>query len=265
MNNQDLSSNPNIPDNKEVFIPGGQSLDGENGIKWIGQAWNLVKNKLGMWVLLNIIYLAIIMGLQMIPLLGLFAGVLGPIFIGGIIAVCEKQSTTGQFELGLLFSGFQKNFTSLLCVGALSFGIIILGIIATLIVGGSTMIHTLLSSQQGNISAEMLQHSLSTLFLSTFVIFIFYIVALALTWFAPALIIIHNLKFGAAVSMSLGAVKKNLLPGFLFFYIIGIIITISIITLGLGLFVVIPIFLVSYYSSYRSIFIGKEKSSTLLI
>ncbi|MGV7961633.1 BPSS1780 family membrane protein [Photorhabdus tasmaniensis] len=265
MNNQDLSSNPNIPDNKEVFIPGGQSLDGGSGIKWIGQAWNLVKNKLGMWVLLNIIYLAIIIGLQIIPLLGLFAGVLGPIFIGGIIAVCEKQRTTGQFELGLLFSGFQKNFTSLLCVGALSFGIIILGVIAALIVGGDTMIHTLLSSQQGNISAEMLQHSLSTLFLSTFVIFIFYIVGLALTWFAPALIIIHNLKFGAAMSMSLEAVKKNLLPGFLFFMTIGLIFMISAIPLGLGLLISMPLFLVSYYSSYRSIFIGKEKSSTLII
>ncbi|WP_445494122.1 BPSS1780 family membrane protein [Photorhabdus sp. SF281] len=259
MNNQDLNSNPNtIPDNKEVFIPGGLSVSSGNGITWISQAWSLVKDKLGMWVLLNIIYLVIIMGLQIIPLLGLFAGALGPIFIGGIIAVCEKQRTTGQFELGLLFNGFQKNFTSLLCVGALSVGIIILGIIAALIVGGSTMIHILLSSQQGDISAEMLQHSLSTLFLSTFVIFIFFIVALALTWFAPALIIIHNLKFGAAVSMSLEAVKKNLLPGFLFFVTIGIIYMISAIPLGLGLLISMPLFLVSYYSSYRNIFIGRE-------
>ncbi|WP_240042196.1 BPSS1780 family membrane protein [Photorhabdus khanii] len=265
MNNQDLNSNHNtIPDNKEVFIPGGQSLDGENGIKWIGQAWSLIKNKLGMWVLLNIIYLAIMLGLQMIPLLGLFAGVLAPVFIGGIISVCEKQRTTGQFELGLLFSGFQKNFTSLLCVGALSFGIIILGVIAVLIVGGSTMVHILLSSQQGDISAEMLQHSLSTLFLSSFVIFIFYISALALTWFAPALIIIHNLKLGAAMSMSLEAVKKNLLPGFLFFMAIGGIVMISVVPLGLGLLISMPLFLASYYSSYRNIFIGKEKSSTLI-
>ncbi|WP_445374344.1 BPSS1780 family membrane protein [Photorhabdus tasmaniensis] len=265
MDNQDVNSNPDtMPDNEETFIPGGQSVSSRNGITWISQAWNLVKNQLGMWVLLYIIYLASMMGLQMIPLFGLFAGILTPVFIGGVIAVCEKQRTTGQFELGLLFSGFQKNFTSLLGVGALSLGIMILGVIIAFIIGGSTIIHIFLSSQQGEIPAEMLLNNLSTLSLIAFVMFIFYIVITALTWFAPALIVIHNLEFGTAISMSLGAVRKNLLPGFLFFITLSGIAMISVIPLGLGLLIFMPLFLVSYYSSYRDIFIGKEKSSTLI-
>ncbi|WP_052760854.1 MULTISPECIES: hypothetical protein [Photorhabdus] len=141
----------------------------------------------------------------------------------------------------------------------------LLGAIAMLIIGGNAMIHILSAAQYGEFSTGMLEHNLPALLLGVFTLIIFSFITTALTWFAPALIIIHNLKLGAAVSMSLEAVKKNLLPGFLFFNIIGVIFTISIITLGLGLFVAIPIFLVSYYSSYRSIFISEEKSSTLLV
>ncbi|ERT12914.1 hypothetical protein [Photorhabdus temperata] len=75
MDNKNLSFNSQaISDNQEVFIAGGQSLSGENGVKWIGQAWSLVKSKLGMWILLNIVYLTIVSVLQLIPLIGLFAG-----------------------------------------------------------------------------------------------------------------------------------------------------------------------------------------------
>ncbi|MCW7764571.1 BPSS1780 family membrane protein [Photorhabdus luminescens] len=265
MDNNNLSLNSNtISNNQEVFIPGGQSLSSTDGMEWISQAWNLVKRKLGMWILLVIIYFIIISGLQLIPFLGIFAGILSSVLSGGIIALCEKQRTTGEFELGLLFSGFQKNFAPLLGVGALSFGIMLLGIIAMFITGGSAVTNIFLANQYGEIPLEILPSDLSPLLLGVFILFIFSIIAAALTWFAPALIIIHNLKFGAAVSMSLEAVKKNLLPGFLFFIISGLMIVLSVVTLGLGFLVCIPILFASYYSSYRGIFIGKEKSSTLV-
>ncbi|WP_445494123.1 BPSS1780 family membrane protein [Photorhabdus sp. SF281] len=266
MDNQNLNFNSDvIPDNQEVFIPGGQSLHGVEGVNWISQAWELVKSKLGMWILLSITYLTIIAIPQFIPFLSIFAVILRPVFLGGIIAVCEKQRTTGKFKLSLLFNGFHKNFASLLGVGILSLGIMLLSAIAMLIISGNAMIHILLATQHGELSAEMLEHNLSALLLGAFTVIIFSFITTALTWFAPALIIIHNLKFGTAVSMSLGAVKKNLLPGFLFFNIIGVIFTMSTITLGLGFLIAIPIFLVSNHSSYRSIFIGKEKSSNLFI
>ncbi|WP_052760855.1 MULTISPECIES: hypothetical protein [Photorhabdus] len=124
MDNQNLNFNSDvIPDNQEVFIPGGQSLRGVEGVEWIDQAWSLVKSKLGMWILFSIIYLAIITIPQFIPFLSIFTGILSPVFLGSIIAMCEKQRATGEFELSLLFNGFQKNFASLLGVGILSFGI----------------------------------------------------------------------------------------------------------------------------------------------
>ncbi len=125
------------------------------------------------------------------------------------------------------------------------------------------MDHILLYNQDGEIPIDTFENDLSSLYLSAFVLIIFNLFGTALTWFAPALIVIHNLKFGTAVSMSLEAVKKNLLPGFLFFMVMAVMFIISIMTLGLGLLITIPLFLVSYYSSYHSIFIGKAKLSSL--
>ncbi|MBS9432923.1 BPSS1780 family membrane protein [Photorhabdus hainanensis] len=259
MDNKNLNFNSNtISNNQEVFIPGGQYLSSGEGIKWIGQSWWLVRNKLSMWILLGIIYCIITIAIQFIPFLGILYGIFSSVFLGGIITMCEKQRTTGQFKLGLLFSGFQKNFASLLGVGALSFGIITM-----LIISGSTMDQILLDSQDGEIPVDIFENDLSSLYLGAFVLIIFNIFGTALTWFAPALIVIHNLKFGAAMSMSLKAVEKNLLPGLLFFITLTVIFIISVMTFGLGFLISMPVLIVSYYSSYRSIFIDKNKSSTL--
>ncbi|WP_054480800.1 BPSS1780 family membrane protein [Photorhabdus heterorhabditis] len=218
-----------------------------------------------MWILLCIIYLIFVAGFQFIPFLGVFVRIFNSVFIGGIIAACEQQRTTGKFELGLFFSGFQKNFASLLGVGALSFGITFLGIIAMFIIDGEAITDILFAILfNRDVSFKIIEYSSPTLFFSVFALMISYIIATALTWFAPALIVIHNLKLGAAISMSLKAVKKNLLPGLLFFIISTVIIIISVLTFGLGFLISMPILLASYYSSYRSIFISKEKPSSLI-
>ncbi|MGS0626392.1 MULTISPECIES: BPSS1780 family membrane protein [Photorhabdus] len=265
MDNQNQNFNSNtIPDHQELFIPNGQSLSSIEGVKWISEAWKLAKSNWGMWILFCVIYLIFVAGFQFIPFIGGFVGIFNPVFIGGIIAACEQQRTTGEFELELLFNGFQKNFASLLGVGALSFGIIFLGIIAMLIIDGEEITEILFSILLNqNASLKIFEYSSPTLFFSVFALTISYIIAIALTWFAPALIIIHNLKFGAAISMNLKAVKKNLLPGLLFFIISTVLIIISLITFGLGFLISMPILLVSYYSSYRSIFISKENVSSL--
>ncbi|OCQ51922.1 hypothetical protein Ppb6_03037 [Photorhabdus australis subsp. thailandensis] len=265
MDNQNQNFNSNvIPDNQELFIPDGQSLSSVESVKWISEAWKLAKNNWGMWILFCIIYLIFVAGFQFIPFLSVFVGIFNSVFIGGIIAACEQQRTTGKFELGLLFSGFQKNFASLLGVGALSFGITLLGIIAMFIIDGAEITEILFAILfNRDVSFTIIEYSSPTLFSSAFVLIISHIIATALTWFAPALIVIHNLKSGAAISMSLKAVKKNLLPGLLFFIISTVMIIISVLTFGLGLLISVPILLISYYSSYRSIFISKEKSSSL--
>ncbi|WP_211959069.1 BPSS1780 family membrane protein [Budvicia diplopodorum] len=244
--------------NNETFIPGAQSVQAGEGVNWIGEAWQLIKPKLGMWVLLGVILFVIMLVVQLIPLVSLVSIFAGPIFIGGIMLLCEKQRTTGEFDLGLMFAGFQKNLGPLIGVGAVMFGILMLSLIVMFIVGGSALVALALGSQGGDPSAALTGISGGMVFLAFLLMFVIYMVGYALTWFAPALIVIHNLSLGQALSMSLSAVKKNLLPGLIYFIVIGVIMVISMIPLFLGLLLAGPLFIATYYTSYRSLFIANK-------
>lgn len=242
----------------EVFVPGGQAVASGQGVGWITQAWNLIKPKLGMWILMGIVLFVILMILNFIPFINMLTVLIMPVFVGGIIAICEKQRTTGEFDFGLLFSGFQNNVGSLIGVGAIMFGVMIVAFIVMFVVGGSALLAVAMGSQGGDPSMVAAGASGGMMFLAFLLMFVIYMVGYALTWFAPALIVIHKLPLGQAISMSLSAVKKNIVPGILFFFVIGIIMFVSALPFGLGLLITMPLFMATYYSTYRSLFISKQ-------
>lgn len=245
-----------------IFLVEPRAVDAGEGINWISQAWAMVKEKLGMWVLINIIFFAVILVVSMIPFINFFVSFITPILIGGIIAISEKQRRTGEVEIGLLFAGFQQKFGALFAVGAINFGVSLIGGIIAVMIGGTALLSIMLEmSQGGQVSPETIM-ALSGSFFYIFVIMIVAgLVGAAMTWFAPALIMNHDFKVGAAISASLKAVSKNILPGILFFVVMAIIMFISAIPLGLGLLVTFPIMYVGYYTSYRSLFFAQTHSN----
>ncbi|MEX0422454.1 hypothetical protein KDV38_01715 [Providencia rettgeri] len=268
MNNENFSAdnNPAPTINAQtqadtfVFHAEPRAVDAGEGVNWISQSWSLVKEKLGMWILINIVLFALIFIISMIPFLNLLITFITPIFIGGIIAISENQRKTGQAEIGLLFAGFQNKFGTLFAVGAINFAANLVGMVIAFIIGGSAMFGLLMESNQyGSPSDAAILASSGTFFFAIIIIAVAALVGTALTWFAPALVMNHNFTVGAAISASLQAVKKNLLPGILFFIVLSILMIISVIPLGLGLLVSMPIMYVCYYSSYRSLFFSQVK------
>lgn len=245
-----------------IFLTEPRAVDAGEGINWISQAWAMVKEKLGMWVLINIIFFAVILVVSMIPFINFFVSFITPILIGGIIAISEKQRKTGEVEIGLLFAGFQQKFGALFAVGAINFGISLIGGIIAIMIGGTALLSIMLEmSQGGQVSPETIM-ALSGSFFYIFVIMaVAGLVGAAMTWFAPALIMNHDFKVGAAISASLKAVSKNILPGILFFVVLAIIMFISAIPLGLGLLITFPIMYVGYYTTYRSLFFAQTHSN----
>ncbi|MCP9269294.1 hypothetical protein M5U04_14650 [Xenorhabdus sp. XENO-1] len=272
MDNQDINFNSgeksvSLAKEKNTFIPGGRAVGAGAATEWIGNAWQMFKAKPMMWILMTFIYSFIIMAFQFIPFASLFAALFGSVFIAGFIAAAEKQRITGNFEIDLLFHGFKNKFGSLVAVGGLSLGIYLLGVIAAVIIGGSSIYQLILDSQYADPDPTLLLDSLSSIMLALVVITIFSVVSLTFSWFAPALIIINDLKFGEAVSMSLSAVKKNFFGGFLFFLLMGILFGVSTIPLFLGFIITMPIYMATFYTTYRSIFYAeevKEQKSSLI-
>ncbi|MDN5566994.1 MAG: hypothetical protein L0G25_09305, partial [Psychrobacter sp.] len=75
-----------------------------------------------------------------------------------------------------------------------------------------------------------------------------------LIWFAPALVVLHNIKPLEAMKMSLKGCTKNIMPFLVFVFTLSIIASLLIVfTLGLGLLVVVPVGMITYYTSYRDV------------
>lgn len=290
MNNENLAANNNSapPVNVQadtfVFHSEPRAVNAGEGIKWIRQSWSLVKEKLTMWIMLNIVYLVmlsvIFMGYFFIILIGLsFSTLMNPFFItlmngflilltyfimpffnGGIVAICENQRKTGQVKIGLLFAGLRKKFGALFVVGIIDFAVNLTGMIIDFITGGSdvfiftgsAIFSLMMASEQYYIPSD-------TSLLSDIITSVAAFAGIALIWFAPALIMNHDFKVGTAIFANLQAVKKNILPGILCFIVLSILVLISLIPLGLGLLISVPVMYVCYYSSYRSLFFYEAK------
>ncbi|MDR0219167.1 MAG: hypothetical protein LBI71_09835 [Enterobacteriaceae bacterium] len=266
MDNQeiDLNSRENgvsLAKETEVFIREGQAVGAGDATKWIGNAWAMFKAQPLQWILMLIVYIAIISVISFIPFISLFSGLFSSVFVAGYITAAHQQRITGNFRIELLFYGFKNKLGSLVAVGALNIGIITLGVIAALIIAGFGALDFFVASQSGNPDPVLMLANLPSFMWAIIILSIFSMVASAFVWFAPALIIINDMKFGEAISMSLSAVKKNLFGGFLFFFMMGVLMFISMIPIFLGLLVTIPMMMISYYTTYRSIFYASKEVS----
>src|SRR5262249_16974671 len=75
-------------------------------------------------------------------------------------------------------------------------------------------------------------------------------------WFAPALVLLHDVAPLEAMKQSFNACLKNVVP-FLVYSIVGTLVFIAAcLPLGLGLLVAIPAFAASFYPQYASIFLA---------
>jgi uncharacterized membrane protein len=73
-------------------------------------------------------------------------------------------------------------------------------------------------------------------------------------WFAPLLIVEHDLGVTKAMLCSLKACAMNFAP-FLLYGLVGLLLgVIAVITFGLGFLILVPLIIASIYTSYRDIF-----------
>jgi uncharacterized membrane protein len=79
------------------------------------------------------------------------------------------------------------------------------------------------------------------------------------TWFAPALIVLHQLAPMAALQASFYACLRNWIPFFVYGIVLLVLCILAAIPAGLGFLVLMPVLAASVYTAYRDIFCtGRE-------
>ena len=148
------------------------------------------------------------------------------------------------------FAGFRHRFGTLAAVGAAYLvGMIAIVFLAS-IVSGVGMFSVL----RGATTPEQLATFGLTLALAVLIVLGLMVPLLMAIWFAPALVVFHDLGAGAAMKASFLGCLKNMLPFLLYGILLTIASVIASIPLLLGWLVLGPVLVASIYTSYRDIY-----------
>ena len=233
------------------FIPGGEARPAGNGWSWIASGWDLFKRQPGLWIGMGLLIVLIFAGAGMIPIAGGFLTTLfWPVFLGGIAIGCRTLDEGKDMELAHLFAGFQQNLGSLVAVGALTLVATLVIVFAVFAVMGLSFFGLMGADDQAMAAMAF------TVLLAVLVIFALLLPVMMAAWFAPLLVVFHQLGAVDAMKQSFGACLKNVLPFLVYGLVLMVFMLLATLPLLLGWLVLWPVFAASIYTSYRDIYIS---------
>jgi uncharacterized membrane protein len=238
-----------------------KKIDSSDVLSWYAEGWRLFVKDPGLWVLLSFAFLAINIGLTLVPLIGqVVLALLTPALYGGLLHGARESSRGAKVHLKHLFSALtdpdRRNPMLMLGVLALGAQAIMLGIAMLL---GFTQFLVVAPGQAPvfNPSGEAM---LALLVVVTFAA----LISMALVYAVP-LVFFARLDPIAAIKSSFGACWLNLAP----LTIAGVIYlglaALASVVFFLGFLILIPVALGAVYASYRDIFGGSVSSEFIVI
>lgn len=237
----------------ELAVTGIKSLPAGAGLDWIKNAFNLFKMSPLIWIVLIVLWFVLNFVGQIIPIIGpLITSLLYAVFIAGFMLGCAALERGENLEIGHLFAGFKNNTGSLIGLGAMYLGVIILF---------AVVIGVLVFSGMGGLSAMSNPESISPdqifnsgTMMAILIGLLLMIPVGMMFWFAPPLIALGGIPVFQSLKMSFAGCLKNIIPMLLFSIIMVVLAVIATIPFGLGWLVLMPMGMAAFYTAYRAIY-----------
>jgi len=232
------------------FRAGGRVVAGSRGWDWIVEAYALFRRQPGMWILVVVLAGILFVAISIIPVLGsLASALLFPLFGAGLMLGCKSLNEGGTLEIAHLFAGFKQRTGDLVMVGVFNLicgAAITFAVVA--VIGGGVFMAVMRGGMPG---AGM---PIASMLLALLLVAGLLIPLSMAIWFAPALIVLHELAAGAALKASFYACLRNWIPLSVYGVVLLVLSLVAAIPAGLGFLVLIPVLIASVYTSYRDIF-----------
>ncbi|MFW2371804.1 MAG: BPSS1780 family membrane protein, partial [Gammaproteobacteria bacterium] len=222
-----------------------QKRSASAGWHWIKDAFKLFMQSPLNWILLTLIWMAIVVGLSILPLLSVILYIVGPIFTGGIMLGCGALNNNASLSIGHLFAGFKINTSKLAGLGVIQ----LMGFIVIIIVAALPFLLTGLASSSDIINIfnpETLPDESALI-----IIMLYFLIVLALEvplimgiWFSPSLIVFHDLTAWEAFKMSFRGCLANIIPFLVFGLIFMLLAIVAMIPFGLGMIILLPMIII---------------------
>ena len=232
------------------FRAEGRTVAAGRGWDWIVEAFALFRRQPGMWILIVVLAGILLAAIGMVPVLGSLANALMfPIFGAGLMLGCKAQDQGGTLELPHLFAGFKHRTGDLVLVGVFNLvGWVLIAFAVAAVIGGGVFMGIMRGGLPGAGISILLM--LIALLLVTGLSVPLYMAI----WFAPALIVLHEVAPMAALRASFYACLNNWLPFLIYSVALLVLGLVAAIPAGLGYLVLVPVLAASVYTAYRDIF-----------
>ena len=237
----------------QLVVP-GKSLPAGAGWEWIAGGWKLFLRAPLMWIIALVILFVIAIVLAIIPFVGsIVFQLLQAVFAGGLIVACRSLERGGDFELEHVFAGFKTRFVPLLVVGLIFMVASLVLLVLFFVVAGISLLPAFLSGDPGVMQTALAGSAIAIVFGSLVMLALFVPVLMAY-WFAPALVMMHDMAPVAAMKESFRGCLRNIVPFLVYGFIMTVLAIVAVIPFGLGLLVLAPVAMASNYVGYRQIF-----------
>ena len=232
------------------FRAEGRTVAAGRGWDWIVEAFALFRRQPGMWILILLLGGLLFAAIGFIPVLGSLANaVLFPIFGAGLMLGCKAQDQGGTLELAHLFAGFRHRTGDLVLVGVFNLvSWVLIAFAVAAVVGGGVFLGIMRGGLPG--AGISILSILIALLLVTGLSVPLYMAI----WFAPALIVLHEVAPMAALRVSFVACLNNWIPFLIYSVALLVLGLVAAIPAGLGYLVLVPVLVASVYTAYRDIF-----------
>ncbi len=233
-----------------------RALPANRGWGWFADSWPLFMANPWLWIGLLLVAGLCFIAISMVPVVSLFGGWLVPMFMGGWVVCCHRLVTEGEFKFEDLFAPFSQQFKPMAILSLIYMGLNLLVTVIAFAVGagiGLALGFGFGAAGGGEFGAFMLAALVG--FLIGMALFVPLLMAI---WFAPALVMLHQVQPIEAMKISVIACWRNIVP-FLLYGLVGTgLLIIGAIPLLLGWLVVYPLMFNSVYVAYREIFLAEN-------
>jgi uncharacterized membrane protein len=243
-----------------LVVP-GKGLPAGQGWDWIAQGWKIFARSPLMWIISLVILFVIAIVLAFVPFIGSLAfQALQAVFAGGFMLACRHIERGGEFELEHLFAGFSKRFVPLLIVGLIFMAAGLALLLLFFLVAGVSLLPAFLSGDSDALGAALMGSAM-LMMVGGLVMMAVMVPIMAAYWFAPALVMLHDMPPIEAMKASFFACFRNFVPFLVYSLVMGFTLFIAILPFGLGLLVWVPVAIASTYAAYRQIFTEDEAAA----
>jgi len=261
-----MSDNPFAPpkaavleaDADDSFVAEGRKVPAGRGTAWVSESWALYKQAPLIWIAVFLIFMVMTLVLAIIPLGSVVSSMLYPVFVGGLMLGCRELEGGGKLEVAHLFAAFKVNVGNLILVGL----IYLAGAMIVAVIAGIALAISIPLYAGGAFSTNADPLTVALTMAPLLVLFVLVVLALSMPlvmamWFAPPLVVFHNLAPLEAMKASFSGCARNIWPFLLYGVVFLLLFIVALIPVGLGLLVVSPMIWTSIYTGYRDIYLSK--------